>query len=501
MPDSGAQGVPRTQDFISTETRNAVLSFAQLVMTTAVTMIIAVMVRIYIPRKLGAESFGSLYFAETAAATVLIFASLGIDTLARRETATRPTYANDFLGAIFALRAVIGAVLIPLLCLTFGIVGRSWKELLAIALFGIGHIFACQTNTITAILQAKHKLSFLTTVNILAKATWGIALFSALKGGSEYAIVAAVFLFSEAARFIALTFYLQAKSDLRLGMNLSAARQALVLSTPFFAHQVIYKLYERIDGQIIALFANRMETGWYGAVSNIIAAAMLLIPVANGAIVPFMARLAHGAPDRLRVFTDTLIRFTLFIGGTVSITCWINAEHIVTLLFGPDYTLSAATLKILSVLIPLTYLASFSTSRLIQDNQSWSVTKISLIALGLNPLLSVIGVRFFLLHWGAGGAGIGASIATIACELLTVVLLLRRLHHEGASSGMRRELFWSTSLFAAALLVTTPMSTPSFAKTIAATALFSIGMVSLGVIPWRIAKSVVTTFFSTLRSK
>lgn len=481
-----------SRDFISIETRNALSSFTQLVLATTATMAIAVMVRIYIPRRLGAESYGSLYFAESVAAIVLIFSSLGIDTLVRRETATNSSFTNDFLGAIVSLRALIGATLIPLMGILLLALDRTWKEVLAVTLFGIGHVLASQTNTVSAILQARHRLSFLTTINISTKIIWAAALLPLLARTPEYVVIAIAFVLNEAVRLAALVFHHRKKSGLQFGAHIQSTRQVLLLSAPFFAHQIIYRLYERIDGQVIAFFSSRMETGWYGASSNIITSAMLLIPVANGALVPFMARLAQSAPERLAGFTEISIRIVMLAGGISSLLLWINAKSIVDTLFGQDYAPSVPTLQIMSTLIPITYLASFATARLIQDNHSWSATKVSLLALGINPILSIIGVRFFLERMGTGGAGVGASIATILCEFITAALLLYLLHTKQLAKNQAKTFVMMSAFFALALIVSSALNTCSIVATLLSVSIFSILTVFFGVIPWRMVKTLPT---------
>jgi O-antigen/teichoic acid export membrane protein len=104
------------------------------------------------------------------------------------------------------------------------------------------------------------------------------------------------------------------------------------------------------------------------------------------------------------------------VGGTYfSVIIMLNAETLVSHAFGEKYVESALSLRMLAPMFPLTYLATFGAMHLIQLDRIWTMIKVSLAALVINPLLNgpLIHLGYGM---GPGWAGALSALASICTE-------------------------------------------------------------------------------------
>src|SRR4051812_41270186 len=118
------------------------------------TWTVAFVVRFQLPRYLGPERFGAFNFTDNFAAAFFTVLELGIDTYIIRECAVRPKHANDFFGAILALRIAVGMLLFAFMAGTLAVTHRSAEVQAAVVVFGITYFIATLNNSVGALLQA-----------------------------------------------------------------------------------------------------------------------------------------------------------------------------------------------------------------------------------------------------------------------------------------------------------------------------------------------------------
>src|SRR5262249_39014383 len=97
---------------LSGDTKVALRNAVKLTLSLIATWSIGLVVRFWLPRHLGPESFGLLSFADGLAATVLGLATLGMDTYIQKEIPIRPASASGFFGGSLLLRTALSALLI-----------------------------------------------------------------------------------------------------------------------------------------------------------------------------------------------------------------------------------------------------------------------------------------------------------------------------------------------------------------------------------------------------
>ena len=109
------------------------------------------------------------------------------------------------------------------------------------------------------------------------------------------------------------------------------------------------------------------------------------------------------------------IKYVLIISLGVAATGFLASDMAIKALFGEQYTHSIIALQILLCGITFVFALTYFQMMLIAIHQQKKVLKVAVVGLGFNVLLNL----FLIPRYGY----VGASLATIFCELLVFILL------------------------------------------------------------------------------
>jgi O-antigen/teichoic acid export membrane protein len=175
---------------------------------------------------------------------------------------------------------------------------------------------------------------------------------------------------------------------------------------------------------------NDFEVGWYGVAANIAGLAMLLTPIIASVFLPLSSRAAARSEEEVAVLSRRAMHYTLAVAIPVTLALALSADFLVDHVFGHRFAPSAPTLRVLAPTFVLTYVAMLTSLVLMAVGRGWALTKVALSALVVTPLLHLLFIPWGLRHYGPGGAGVGAAIASVVSELYLAALMawmVRRL--------------------------------------------------------------------------
>lgn len=433
------------------ETALALRNALKLSLSLGATLVVAMVIRFWLPRVLGPEVFGQLHFAESLALGLFLFTTLGADVYIRKEVSTRPEHASEFLGGLLVARAVASTLVFGGMAVVLSLMGKGELEWRLAFLFGIGQVAFVLETTLAALLHASGTVTALSFITAGSKLVWGVAIFVGVSTGRGPELVALAFAVTEWGKAIAIFLVARRIMGLELRLDLPASLGMLAASVPFFLNFLAHRVYERIDVQMLSVMTNDAEVGFYGASVNLATAGMLLMPVVSAVILPMGARIAAQSRDALNEVMKKAVRLIVAFGGLIAVMLAVEAEGIVRLCFGADFAGSVPSLRVLAPMLPLTYLASVAGMHLIQLGRIWSVTRISVVGLLLNPALNLLAIPWGFERLELGGGGFGAASTTVATETFACVLMLAALGRDGVDRRLIRTLAM-TALAASAVL-------------------------------------------------
>ena len=374
------------------------------------TIIVAMAVRILIPRYTGPTVFGQLNFADSFAAGFFVYTSFGVDSYIRKEVSTRLAHANDFWAGFWLLRLLSAVVM----CVAMGIglhaMHKGPLEWRLVYIFAAGQVAFVHNYTVMALLQAASEVGELSFMNVVSKLIWGGGIWASLLLGLPVEAVALAFLISEALKAIYLSKVVRNKLHLRWNVDMAATWAVMVASFPYFLNYMCHKTYEKINVIMLSAMLDDNEVGWYSAALNIVMLSLMFLPILQAVLVPMAARIGKQSIEAMNELMRNAVRLVLVGGTLISLIIMLNADDIVHLAFGAEYAESAQSLRFLAPMFLFTYLAVLGAMHLIQLDRIWTMTKVSLAALIINPLLNAP-----LIHWGASlGPGWGGAMSAVA---------------------------------------------------------------------------------------
>jgi O-antigen/teichoic acid export membrane protein len=437
---------PAVGSTLSRDAHTALRNALKLAMSLVATWGVGVVVRFWLPRQLGPELFGQYSFADGLAATLLGCAGLGIDTYIQKEIPVRPRHASDFYGGTVLLRVLLATLLVGALMLVpVGARGSGVRWLLLA--FGIGQIVYTLNGTLAVLLQANTTVDELAIANVAAKIAWGLGIASALLVGAPLAAIAAVFAVSELLKLLLLQSAAARHVDLRFSVDVSHTRAALAASAGFYAHSLALALSWRLDVTMLGYLARDRDVGWYGASQSLASITLLMTPLMGSVLAPLLRRAYNRSHDEMLAVMRRVLEVLLLLTTPVALFLALGAGLWIRLAFGAAYEPAAGSLRTLAPLFVLTYLAILLSMALVVLGRGWTLTVVSLCAVGVSALMALLVVPRFAVWLGPGGAGAGMALASVSKEVFVSSALLAVLGG-GFLDRQRRALIGRTALVA-----------------------------------------------------
>lgn len=388
------------------------------------TWMVALVVRLQLPRHLGPELFGRFNFADALTASVFSFLSFGVGTYIMREVATRPGHASDFFGGLLLVRTVLGAFGLVLISLFMSLSGRPEELQPLVLVFGLTYLTAGASGYLGSILQAATQVKALANVNVVAKLLWGGGLTLAIYLDAPLYGFAVPNLLSELLKLVVLLRAARKAIDLRFRLDYAATKQVMVASLPFYAHGIAVELGGRVDVTMLELITPGPEVGWYSAANNFAALALLVSPAVGWVVMPLLARAHSRSQEEFFSILRISIRAVLVLAIPGSLLIALGADFWVLLAFGESFVPSGDAVRVLAPMFIATYLAILLSVALVILQRSWTLTLVSIASLVCEVAMIPPAVHL-LRDSGEGGAATGVAIGLLGAETLTAVMLLR----------------------------------------------------------------------------
>ncbi|MTI88009.1 MAG: hypothetical protein FH748_08580 [Balneolaceae bacterium] len=323
---------------------------------------------LYLANTLGKEYYGLITVAISILGYATWFSDLGLINMGTRETAKPPEKRLFRITEIFRTRLFLGIIVL---------------------VFASGAVYLIELEDLQKQVVLSYLFSIIPYVLLLdwfyaGKQEFGkIALSKILNGAAYFSLV---IIFIQTAEDITLVPYLYtigiATASLILaGFAFSSKPFALptrgihiyqdliksssLLGTGRFFGQMIQLLPPLAIGAILSLNA----AGEYGVAFKIVIIAMLIDRVFVNILLPNLSTLWSVDKTTAVLRIDTVYRLVAAGGAFIAMIIAICANHIIELLFNPEYVQSIILLQVLSVLIAVTFINSLFSFGLIATNK------------------------------------------------------------------------------------------------------------------------------------
>ncbi|HEU4702449.1 MAG TPA: flippase [Conexibacter sp.] len=338
---------------------------------------------------------------------------LGLTTVAMQRMAAEPERESEWLGALAGMRLALAFVAAALCAATvplFLAEGHAAAWILTLTIFSTGG------SALMAVFNSRLRSGLALSFSVLQNFLWlGIVIAFYLTGADvvDFAIANTI--------VIAIVCTLQIRAAHRHAHIAWRAGRALwkplmKVAVPLGIAGVLITIYYQIDSVLLLQLSTNEEAGFYGAAYRFMAPLLVLPAAVMSSFFPVLSAANVHDPDRVRRLVQRAAELMAVISVPALAGAVVLSDPIVEALYGPDFSRTAEVLPILVIAyvsICFGSLAGFLAPLL---NLHWRLAIYSGLGAAAN-----IGLNVWLIpHYGA----LGSAWATVATELLTMVLML-----------------------------------------------------------------------------
>jgi O-antigen/teichoic acid export membrane protein len=384
---------------------------------------------IILARSIGAEGYGLYNLGDTLAATISIFALLGLPSGVIRflPGALREGDEERVWGILQVAIALVGAFSLLLAVGAFGlsdwIAWRLFHEPAAVPVLRLATVWVPLTAMgllLAAATRGFNRMRYQVYANGIAFNVIRVALtVLVLSIGLG---VPGVFVANAVASAITvglLVYFLNQLFPLRRPFRAARrdTRQLLSFSLPLFLAQVIYQLRSQIELLVLGVLGTVASVGVYGAALRIQMVGTALLFAVQTAAMPIIADLCHrGKHAQLCRLYRTLTKWAFSFNLPFFLTTILFAEPILAI-FGREFTIGTSVLIIAALGTLINAATGICSAIINMTGQSRLSFYNALVSLVLRLTLDVLLIR----AWGMVGAAVATGLVIV---VIGVVLLI-----------------------------------------------------------------------------
>ena len=417
---------PATQEQHSSAASSPFQTASSLGSSLLITAAIGFILQIFASKMLGPTETGRVGTAEGVAAICLGLLSLGFDTYVRREVSIRPSHAKEFVPGAIVVRAMLSVPVALLVAFLLPVFGKPAKVVAIFLVFAMAK-FVMQTNEmLAACLHAVGRVKGVATQNLVSKlfgAVTLLGLIAANRGGISLPIGLLV---GESVKLV----YLAKRTGAELGVwsriSDQEIRPVLKRSLPFISTVLITSFTMFLDVTLLGFLVTDDEVGFYRFGQQLVMIAYVVGTVLPWVVLPLASRAATQSQAMFEGVARKSIEAAMILSSPMALMVFLHADTIVSLA-ERKYLPTVGSLRVISIMIPVTYLASLGSTLLQAQGRMWIIVRVGIGVAILDGMLVFATARWGVSHFGKGGAGIVAAWSMLVAEGLGTLVLLNCL--------------------------------------------------------------------------
>lgn len=386
---------------------------------------------IVLARYLGAEGYGTYQRSEAFVFLFSVLANLGLDMILTREVAARSPRVPEYLGGVFALKFLLGAIALAVVYGVAGARGYTGEFLWGIRIFGLILLVNSLSQVMDAVFQGLEVMGYLAITNLVAQLASVALGVSCILLGKDLRWVLGSLLVSNLLR-LGLSALLLARLQLtwarpRLATLGFLLREAFPLA--FAASFVI--VYQQVDAVMLGEMKGNAEVGWYKAGAKFLLLFTVLRESFLLAVYPVFSSLARTQRERLGSLLTRAARYQVVV-ALYFVLCFVFLPRIAPKLLGADFQNSGAVLPVLAwILVPQTLSITAGRALVAAGCQSRMM-----FSTGMSLAVNIAGNLLLIPRYGF----LGAAAASVVSEIVVASLNLYYVNRFVARTQVVRAL-------------------------------------------------------------
>jgi len=402
-----------------------------MLVSEVISNIISLLVLILIARYLGSEGFGKFSFIFAFVGIIMVFTGLGENFIVIREIARDKKKTRNYFGNALTLKAALLFLTLTSSIMIINLIEASPKIRFSVYLASLAMAFLILSHLYRALLQAYEIMQYEAFMKIVERILLFILVFFVcLKGGSLVYLVlmfTIVYFISFIMSFLFVTFKIE---PLYFRLNTNLIKKIIKNGIPFAFTIILMTFYFRIDTLMLSLIKAYSDVGLYSASYRIMEGLSVIPMMVVIGIFPAMSRFYIKNKQHLRLLYNRAFKYLFIIALPIAVGSTLLANKIIYFIYKEAFLNSSIVLKVLiwaEIFIFLSYLMGNLLSSINKQKLFMYSTGICVI---LNILLNLILIPQF--------SYLGASVATIATQLINFVILYRLTSKAGYKQNISK---------------------------------------------------------------
>jgi O-antigen/teichoic acid export membrane protein len=402
--------------------RRITTNFLSLTISEIISKVLQLVIFVYLARALGKGDFGVFSFGFAFALLIVIIADFGLITLLIREISRNKKAASKYLSNALIIKILLSVVTIIAAYLFLNIMDYS-QEVKTVAYIMLSFtLIQSFTNIHYSIFRAFEQMHYDAFIKVLRMLILVGMVFYAIK--NKLGLFAASLAFPATELIVLLITSLVVYSKfikISFEFDYKFSKELLKKSSLFCLSLIFSGLFMYVSSIMLSKIRSTTDVGIYSAASNIMLA-LIFIPVMYGnAIYPVISRFYINSKKSLKFAYERSFKYMLIIGLPISAGIYVLSGRIISLLYGKEYTASAAVLAILSGYLFLRFLNVVSGFTLSSINRQGS----RVLSQGTAALTNIILNLILIPLYGFIGAAIAAVITEIIFFLIYTSFIVK----------------------------------------------------------------------------
>ena len=403
------------------QTGKLIRNVSALVVAQGITKVLNFAVSIALVRYLGVQELGRYSYVVAFAFPFGALADFGLAAFSIREISRDLSRTSEVMAVLQrSLLLLAGAMSIAMVGLAV-LARHDALTTACIAIVALSNLISAATSPFLVRLTAREDMHLLSLYRVVASAIGaGATLVILIWGGGVFALFAAAAVVNAVMWYIGRS--LAGPIAFGASVPLSAIRSMVSQAAPFGFLLLGFALYYRVDIIMLRWLRDESEVGLYAAAYRFLDAIILLAATLGSPFFPRLSNWVGRDQQGVRDLIESSWKLLLVLGLPVTVITFFVAYPLIQVLFGSEFVRAGAFLQILIWGSLPILLINIPSHALNAADRVWALAGVFV----LSALVNVLANLLLIPGWGA----MGASLATVACEWLNLVLVARLVQRE-----------------------------------------------------------------------
>lgn len=394
-------------------------------------------IMVIIARKFGDKILGEYSYAFSFSVIFLYLANIGIAELLMREVAIDKSKALSYLGNAIYLKLVLNVCTLILISFLVYFAGKSVETYLLVFILLFQTLFKSFSDFIGIIFKAYEKLKYAAYFRIVESFLMICSLLYLVYAGRDIIIIAESFAAISFVIMIAAATFLRYKFvNFKIRKDRNILFSIFKKSLSFGVSSIMIILYMNLNILMMSLMKGDKETGLYFASFNLFFATTVISQPLDAVLFPILSRKIfelRNDTGRMKIILKSVLMHGLlmtFGGIFVAAVMYFFSDSLVNVIYGPEFSRSSSSLKLLALAIPVWYAYMIIKTILYSLGKQTIFIYSILLGISINAVLNFALIPF----WGGVGASASALCAALAATSFALVRLIIVLRNQSRHS-------------------------------------------------------------------